>query len=189
ESLRHVGRGRERKRCQSERGLSEEVMREHHHRLAYPQPAEEGELVQVLDHHVEGRFAPEPTVRRWDVRVISDRAPVAEDADPVHRLLGRAAREGGREERDPVAARRQTAKDLEAVDLRTARLWGPEIALVQDENAPAVHRRPSAWARRSHQTTQSASSPMRFDSFDSPCSRSMKMIGTSWMRSPRVQVR
>ena len=164
------------------------MMREDDHRLAHPQACEEGELVQVLDDHVEGGLAAQPPVGGRHPRVVAEPTAHPPHADALDHLLGGRTGEVRREERHLVARRDEAAEDLEAVDLGAARLRVVEVALVQQEDAPS-HSRPSRCATRSHQTIHRASSPMRFDIFDSPSSRSMKMIGSSRMRSPRFQAR
>ena len=95
----------------------------------------------------------------------------------------------------PRSEAREEALD---VDLRAARLRVFHVPLVEQQDpdrrrheVAAVIRqiRPSALAIRSHQTIQSASSPIRFDIFDSPVSRSTNMMGSSRSRKPRRQAR
>ena len=189
EPLGRDQRRRHRRRRLAERRPPEEVVREDDERLAHPETREERKLVQVLDHHVEGRLGAQATVQARDARVVADAGvPAPQHAEPVDVLLGRGAREARGDERHLVAARREPAEDLAQVHLRAARLRVARVALVQHEEA-AAHRRPSRCASRSHQQIQSASRPMRFDIFDSPRTRSMKMIGTSRMRCARVQAR
>src|SRR6266481_2471212 len=106
------------------------------------------------------------------------------------------ARVAGADQRHREAARREPAEELEQVHLGAAGERVGVVALVQDEEvrpydgtgvAPGGHRHrrhilPRRSCSFSHQTIHSASALMRFDIFESPTVRSMKMIGISVIR-------
>ena len=163
-----------------------------------PERREEYQLAQVLDEQVVLAPAQKRARPPGDTRVVLDAiAAEAQEAHAAAGLFGRASGETRTKDRglDAVVARQPRARLLE-VDLHAAGQGMPEIALVQHEDAQwsrplprAAHSLPRACRAFNSQTIQRASSPMRLDILEVPTSRSMKMIGISWMRNPLHQAR
>jgi len=118
---------------------AEEVVHDGEQGFPHKAGGEEGDLVQVIDDHVERLPPAQAAIGGRDGEIEEIARAAADDPYAVDLLLGRRSGEGGAEESDRVAHRRNPAKDFVKMDLRPSGEGVADILPVDDQDAQGFH--------------------------------------------------